>query len=151
MKTLLFAVITMLSLPAVAGSRNMEHNYLPALRGIAIENACLTDSEVRTINPISRCTKLEERTVHAGDYSYTDYVCVAHVVSHVAYPRVFQRRGCAEFRTIRHGDADYQECVRASATMEELPDVIQVNVITSQGDTDNWPGRARSFRFPRCD
>lgn len=150
MKGILLAVITMLALPAFAATKQIEHDYYEALRGLEIDNVCLTDTTIRSLTPTRTCTRYEERASVGGDGVITEQVCVETVTTQKNYSRQFMRRGCAEFRQIHGGDIQMEECVRSSWTPEYLPDSIDVRVVTSYGETDNWPGRAQRFTFPRC-
>ena len=84
----LLAVVSV-SATAFAGSKatTIYHDYDGALRGISISNACVTDTEVRTIAPTRNCEKLEPIEVVQDFGTVTEWVCKTWSVSSVAHTR----------------------------------------------------------------
>lgn len=149
MKLASFIVTAFLAVSAFA-TKTVYHDYDGALRGIALNNACITDAEVKTIKAARTCTKLVPIQVGYGDDKYTDWVCQKWETAHAAYPREFTRTVCAEYGNDGYGDGGNLVCKRFVQQAEFLPATIKIAVVTSNGDTDNFPGVTKKFTFPTC-
>lgn len=149
MKTFMLAFLIVGSF--AKASTHIEHDFGNALKNIDIENACLSESEVRTLKPQKTCLQYGERKVSDGDGGYyIDYYCVKTGKQHFAYPRAYSDSVCVEYRQVGHGDAGYLECARSAKVEKFLAQTVKVRVINEYGDTSNWPGTVKSFTFPTC-
>lgn len=150
MKLASFIVTVLVGVSAFA-TKTVYHDYDGALRGIALKNACITEAEVKTINATRTCTKLVPVQRGYGDDKYTDWVCERWETVHAAYPREFTRTVCAEYGQDGYGDGANLVCKRFVQKTEFLPATIKISVVTSNGETDNYPGVTKKFTFPSCD
>jgi hypothetical protein len=154
MKSVLLSALLMSGF-AFAGT-HMSHNYSQVLEGIALDNACVTDDTVQTIEPVRVCaTELRSRVVRGGggdSYSdYTEWYCPRYKRDHIVRSRSFDRTVCTDLRRIAQGDMENMKCVRYGKKADFLPDVIKIQVWEDWGDHSTWPGKTRSFRFPHCE
>jgi hypothetical protein len=143
----------LMSAAAFAQTSYVYHDYDVVLRGIAVNNACVTATTVESITPVRHCTKLEP-VVHNGhgdrDNSFTDWVCTNWETSRLSYSRSFERPVCVEYSG-GHGDRDNLTCTRLVQRAEFLPDTIKISTVTSRGERgDNFPGVSSNFTFPAC-
>ncbi|MCB0383897.1 MAG: hypothetical protein KDD43_00785 [Bdellovibrionales bacterium] len=147
----LFVTLLLAASGVALGGTTVEHDYHGALRGIELSNACLTDSEVKTIKPQKVCEKLV--AVPNPNYNNEvggpefDYVCQKWALRQLAESRAFSVSVCAEYRYEADGN---MFCDRFETQERFLPDVIKVREVTSWGEGDNWPGVEKDFRFPSC-
>ena len=153
MKIITLAIATLIAAAAQAGTYTY-HDYDAALRGIALNNACITGTEVRTIAPQRVCAQLNPVVVEGnGDsnMTHTEWVCAQWVNANLAFSRSFQKTVCAEYEAPR-GDSSGGGCTRSEVVNAFLPATIQVG---SYNDKQNeagsdWPGTSSSFTFPSC-
>lgn len=143
--TVLMAII--FSALAYADTR-IEHDYSGALRGLDLYNACITDTEVRSIKPISVCTELVpvERGSGGDEGRWIDWVCEKWEKQSVAYPREYSTTTCTDYVY----EYDNMFCRATAEVPMFLPEVIKIRVVTEYGESSNWPGVERSFAFPSC-
>lgn len=147
MKTLIGTLATLLSAAAFA-STTVNHNYAQALRGLSLDNACVTANEVKSINSVKHCTKLVPVTKTDDGMTYTEWMCTQWETTQVSYPRAFTRTVCVDYAPINETSAG--ECVKTAEVADFLPKTIKVRVVSERGDTDNYPGVEQSFTFPDC-
>lgn len=147
MKIASFLATALLAVSAFA-TTTVYHNYDGALRGIAINNACVTATNVQTIQATRNCTKLVPVVRQDGDNTYTDWVCEKWETSQVSYPRAFNRTVCTDWAP-GHGE-DGPSCRAYGQQADFLPATIKISVVTSNGDYDNFPGVTQNFTFPAC-
>lgn len=144
----MFALIAALFVAVAANAgTTASHDYDGALRGIAIDNACVTEKEVKTIKPMKTCTKLVPVETDSGDgYVFTDWVCEKWQVSQVAYPRAFSRTVCTNWGS-GNGE-NYEGCLKYGEKADFLPNTISVTYSTSQGEYDSEV--TKKHTFPAC-
>lgn len=144
--TLAFAVAGI----AFADTR-VEHDYANALRGIALDNACLTATQVKTIKPQKECTNLVAVPVPGWNPEMggpqVDYVCKKWELLHSTASRNYADPVCLKYRYEPDGN---MFCDELGQKAKFLPDVIKVREVSSWGDGDNWPGVEKEFKFPAC-
>jgi hypothetical protein len=149
MKSLIL-LATLVTTSAFAGfghSTYTYHDFGAALRGIELSNACITATEVKTINAMNICTKYETKTVHAPhNETYEETNCVEHAMQNLAFPRTFTKTICVKMTEGRH----YSGCEVYGTEEAFLPDTIKVATVTVNGDRENWPGVSANFSFPAC-
>lgn len=146
MKITTFVAALFVAASAFAG-QTVYHNYDAALRGIALDNACITSSEVRTIKPVRTCTELVP--VQHGDHpdnAWTDWVCQKYETIHLAYPRAFETQTCLEYVN----NEAYSGCVSFGVKSDFLPATIDVRVVTENGEFSDYPGVQTTHTFPSC-
>lgn len=152
MKMFSFAATVLLAAGAIAGS-HVEHGYSGALRGIALDNACVTANEVRTINAVKHCTEMkavEHVARNDHDNSYTEMVCTKSEVSHMSFPRAYEKTVCAVYNNPK-SDHDNLTCLRTVNQSAFLPNTIKIRTVTEFGDNgSNFPGVESNFTFPSC-
>jgi hypothetical protein len=150
MKIVSFLATAMFAASAFA-TTTVYHDYDAALRGIALDNACITDTEVRTIKPVKHCTELVPVEHNNGGQeggSWTDWVCNKYEVATLAYPRAFERVVCTNYQS-GHGE-EYGGCVQTGVVQDFLPATIKVSVVTENGEYSNYPGVSHMHTFPAC-
>jgi hypothetical protein len=141
------AIVSVLFAAQVFAGTMSSHDYQHVLRGIELENACLTGQEVRTIRPVKVCTKYDQITHQDEGYSYTEYVCVQWDQTHLAFSRAFEKQVCNKYSG---GGELYPECIEWITVSGFLPETIDVRVWQTGGETDTWPGEVVKFTFPTC-
>lgn len=152
MKFIALALVTMIAGTVHADYTVQYHDYDAALRGIKLNNACVTATEVRTINPQVECTELVPVEVPArgdSEMAHTDWVCKSRAATHLAFPRAFQKTVCLE---VSNRDQDAGTCLRSEVVTTVLPSTIKVGeyVESSRDSGGNFPGVSKSFTFPSC-
>ena len=124
-------------------------NYEQVLAGITLNNACLTNDEVRTINPVKVCTKYETRTIGGGDNAQTLDFCVASAMKNLVLSRAFTRTICAQYDSSNRTSG----CLSYENVADFLPDSIQIKTfnLNDSGDHGSDPRVIVStFTFPVC-
>lgn len=147
MKSVILAA-ALLATGVASAYTSSYHDYDAALRGITIDNACVTADTVQTIAPVRHCAKLVPVTVNkCGEQgSYTDWVCQQWEISNLSYPRAFEKTVCTEMSSGEH----YTGCVKSEVVSAFLPDTIKVAYVTDRGDHSNFPGVSKNHTFPTC-
>lgn len=152
MKLASFIATTLLAASAFAYSYSY-HDYDAALRGIALDNACITDTEVRTIQPMRVCTELVPVEIPGGNGeggpAQYDWVCKNWQTTHVAHSRTFERPVCVEWHS-GHGEGSEVGCKRVENKADFLPATIKVAVVTENGEYSDFPGKVHMHTFPAC-
>lgn len=145
MKSLILAATMILSISAMA---NTTHDYSEVLGAIALNNACITDAEVQSINPVKVCTQLEARTTGSNGEAgvQTDWVCVAYETRDLAYPRAFERTVCLKNAPIN--EASHGECLKYGKKADFLPASIPTRTVTTHGEATTETSAV--FSFPAC-
>ncbi len=152
MKLVTFLATAIMATTAYA-STNIYHSFDRALRGIELQNACVSATEVSTINPTNNCVKLVPVPPRCrGDNcdGGVQWVCKQWEKAHQVYSRSFTRTVCVEYSQPK-SDNDTMYCLRTIEKPEFLPDTIKISVVTSRGDHGgNFPGVVQNFTFPSC-
>lgn len=123
------------------------HDWDRALRGIALTNACLTESDVKTIKPMKVCTKYVTREVREGDSVWYETICVASAMQDLSFSRSFEKQVCTKYVT--EGDGN-MICKKWTTVSDVLPTTIKIATVTEHGEWSNWPGVTSYFTFPIC-
>lgn len=144
-----FILAAMMTLSASAFSAGITtHDYSQVLGTIKLNNACVTDSEVRSIDPVRVCTQLEARTTGSNGEAgtQTDWVCVKWEVKDLAYPRAFERTVCLKYGPIN--EASSGECLKYGKKADFLPKTIPTRTIVDHGEVSTET--TSTFTFPEC-
>lgn len=145
MKSVIVATVLFASLSSLAG----QHAYKAVLGPIKLSNACITDTEVQSINPEKYCTKTETVVVgnpNGDGTAYTETKCVAYDYASVKRSRSFQTKECAEYSNPNSDASSF--CVRYKTVNRFMPATIKVTVSTNQGDGTSY--KTYNHTFPRC-
>lgn len=151
MKIATFIATTLLAVTALATS-TVYHDYDGALRGIALNNACITADQVRTISATKNCVKLVPVTHGNGgeEGTWTDWVCQKWETSQLAYPRAFTRTVCAQYSS-GNGEADNMSCLKWVQKADFLPATIKVGTMVDHGgEAGASYGPSYNHTFPAC-
>ncbi|MFA6239072.1 MAG: hypothetical protein WC635_17165 [Bacteriovorax sp.] len=145
MKFLILAATMILSVSAMA---NTTHDYAEVLGAIALNNACITDSEVQSINPVRVCTQLEARTTGSNGEAgtQTEWVCVSYETRDLAFPRAFERTVCLKNAPIN--EASSGECLKYGKKTDFLPATIPTRTVVTHGEASTET--SSTFSFPVC-
>lgn len=145
MKSLILAA-TMIASSAFAAQPS--HDYAEVLGAIKLNNACVTESEVQSINAVKVCTNLEART--SGDNAeggiVTDWVCTAWETKDLAYPRAFERTVCLKNAPIN--EASHGECLKYGKKADFLPTTIKTRTVRTNGEVS--VETSGTHTFPAC-
>jgi hypothetical protein len=139
-------IVSALFAASAFSATTVSTNYREVLGNIALDNACITATEVRTINPVDVCTKLVPVTKQDDGASYTEWVCEKWEKSQVAKSRSFERSVCTEYVQ----EADNMFCSKWGTVADFLPASIKVTVVTEGGEASDFPGRTYTHTFPAC-
>lgn len=145
MKAFILAATVILSVSAMA---NTSHDYSEVLGAIALNNACVTDSEVQSMNPVKVCTQLEARTTGSNGEAgvQTEWVCVSYDTRDLVSPRAFERTVCLKNAPIN--EASHGECLKYGKKADFLPATIATRTVTTHGEATTETNG--SFTFPSC-
>lgn len=122
------------------------HAYQPVLNGIELNNACLTEDNVQTINGLTVCEEKKEITLNDGINSSTDFLCVKWSTQKLSYTRKYTTEECVNF-SIGEGD---MSCKKYKKKTRILPQTITIRTWTENGDYNSYPGIVSEFTFPNC-
>jgi len=141
---LLLATVLAATISASAfADTTIYSDYSEGLRGLTVENACLTDTEVRSINPITVCTKTETTVIQ----HIPNTVCVASESVQVAYPRIYSQTICTRYSNIH----TWTGCLEYGQQETTLPTTIQIRTETVDvHGRSNFPGVFSTYTFPTC-
>lgn len=118
------------------------------LGGLQLSNACLTDTEVRSIHPVKTCTDLRQVKKNSGDGDvHIEYVCHNWETRDVATPRSYEEPVCTRY-TPSHRDGPGPECIAYGMKSHWIPETIEATVTLSHGDGHET--FTKSFTFPMC-
>ncbi len=141
--------LTMIASSASFATVAVYHDYSEVLGAIKLDNACVTSTEVRSIDPVRVCTKLEARTTGSGGEAgtQTDWICVEWATKDLSSPRAFQRTVCLKNAPIN--EAHNGECLQYGKKDDFLPATIKVMTTTTNGEASS--DRFSTFTFPACE
>lgn len=142
----MITLIASLFLTIAAHADTITHDYTGALRGIELNNACITAKEVKTIKATKNCVKLEPVTHQEVDTVVTDWVCTKWEVAQLAFPRAFNRTVCTQWGQ-NVGEIS-EGCLQWGTKADFLPATIPVKIVSYHGDIANET--SSSFTFPAC-
>jgi hypothetical protein len=158
-KALLVALCAMgLSSVASADYQVVYHDYSLLLgvgpEGIALNNACVTDTEVKSIAPVKVCAELAPVEVSDpaadGGQTRTEWVCKSYELQTLSAPRAFKREVCVNYQPPT--EASEGGCLEFGAQDDFLPNTIKTSIVTVTGGDagDDFPGVQSTHTFPAC-
>lgn len=159
MKKALLVALCALGLTSVASAdyQVVYHDYDQVLgvgaEGIALNNACVTDTEVKSIAPVKVCTSLKEVIVNPGlkgeDGQYSEWVCESYATRTLSASRAFQRDVCLKYDRASEASTG---CLEFGKQNDFLPDTIKTSIVTvtNNESSSNFPGVSSTHTFPRC-
>ena len=151
MKSLIVAA-TMLVSGSVFATTAVFHDYDQVLGAIKLNNACITDSTVNSINDVNVCTKLVAVTTgnpnsEAG--SQTDWKCVSYETKALSYSRTFQKSICLKYAPV--SEASSGECLKFGTKTVTMPATIKVRTeVTANNEAGTISSKTEMFSFPTC-
>ncbi len=149
MKMLTAVMTMMLSISAFAANTTVTHGYSQVLGSIKLHNACVTESAVKSINPVRVCTKLVPVTINNGGEigSHTEWRCANWETKNLTYSRAFERTVCLVQAPINEGS--HGECLKYGTVDDFLPSTIKIMTVTNHGEASSE--RTSWFTFPACE
>ena len=138
-----------ISASAFALTSQPAHDYDQVLgASLKLANACVTESEVQSINAVRVCTNLEARTVgsNAETGIFTEWVCTAYETQDLAYPRAFERTVCLKHAPVT--EASSGECLKFGKKADFLPKTIKIMTTIMNGESTTQ--RFGTHTFPAC-
>ncbi len=156
MKTIIALAIALSASAAMALDKNSSWSEILGsgatlvfeenLGGIALENACLTATEVQSIRATKNCANLVPVEHKEGDSTWTDWVCEKYVVSKVTYPRTTEKSVCMEYGY----EQDNFVCTQYGTVHATVASSINVTVEENGfGENGNY-GFTKVYTFPAC-
>jgi len=160
MKTITALLITVSASAALAGTWGPETPWEKIFKtkqlillmdenlgGIELSNACLTDTEIRTIKDMRYCPKLVKVKKGENKDTWNDWVCEQWVVGPYSYPRTTTQDACFEWtRTANQGEV----CTDKRVVSVTVGETINVRVSKGYGTTSTYPGFQKQYTFPDC-
>lgn len=149
MKSFIIAATMILSASAMAASKTYIHGYSDVLGAIALDNACVTDTEVRSINPVKVCTKLVEvpGQLEEGGVRYSNWECASYETKDLAFSRSYEKNVCLKYEPTTEGSTG--GCAVLGKKAAFLPSTINVSIVTGLYDEASTE-RFSTFTFPAC-
>jgi hypothetical protein len=140
-------VFTAMFFTVSANAVEPNHDYKQILGIIKLDNACITDSEVRSIKPIKVCikSKLPSAYNDYGDEIQAEENCKNYEMQMIAYPREFKETYCA---TNSAFSDEYGYCTKIEKKVDFLPEKIKISNYTYNGD-EAIPVFT-TYSLPRC-
>ncbi|MBC7428559.1 MAG: hypothetical protein H7336_08115 [Bacteriovorax sp.] len=147
MKSLIVLASMFVSASAFATTA-VYHDYAQVLGAIKLDNACVTDSTVKSIHPVTVCTKMESTTVNSGSESgsHTEWTCVESKSKYLEYSRTFAKAICTKYAPIN--EAQSGECLQWGTKSETMPTTIKVRTEVTNGEVTS--SKVTWFSFPTC-
>lgn len=145
-----FAVSKNSSWDKIFKAENVRYNpqHVEGLYGVDFSNACITDTEVKSIKPVSVCTEWAKVTL--GSDSGAAIVCKKSKKQQVTYTRKHDMKTCDQFKEVSDESGQRMECVKRSTETMDMPNSIAVNVWEVRGEESTYPGFSKDFTFPKC-
>jgi hypothetical protein len=116
------------------------------LGDIKLNNACVTETEIRTIKPVTVCVSEVEQQEVFDQLAVTTYVCEKWGPQSYAFPRTSKKLFCVEDGSFPNAAAG-KGCLEYGEIETTIKDTIQVSV---RDPGDVWPVFKKSFTFPAC-
>ncbi|MBC7539637.1 MAG: hypothetical protein H7281_12510 [Bacteriovorax sp.] len=144
----LIALASMLVTASAFATTAVYTDYAQVLGAIKLDNACITDSKVKSISPVTVCTKMESTTVgHGGEEgTHTEWSCVESESRDLAYSRTFDKSVCLKYAPVN--EASSGECLKWGTTSVTMPATIKVRTETTHGEATT--SKVTWFSFPAC-
>ncbi len=153
MKSLILAAAIIFSASAFAW-RAPSHDYSEVLgASLKLNNACVTTSEVKSINAVKVCTNLEKRTSiehgEGGATTVSTWVCTAYETKDLAFPRAFARTVCLQTSPI--SEVSNGECLKFGKKADFLPATIQTATLVDSNNSEGSTAyKFGTHTFPVC-
>lgn len=129
-------------------AKSVSFLYEENLGGIDFRNACLTETEVKSIKPMKYCgSDLVPVKKGQNKDSFTDWVCQDWVNGIYSYPRTVVMNYCEKWAK------DYDQnlsCVKETKRPVTVPQTIKVRVVQTTGSYSTYPGFSKLFTLPDC-
>lgn len=130
------------------------------LGGIALSNACLTDTEVHSINPVKVCVK-EETVSYGSDENGSPIkfnFCKEYATVAQSSPRTYNVDSCVQWKEVVQGSdvGSRWECVASAPKAVTVPNTFNVGVYEDQaggsdgGGSSTFPGFTKALSLPAC-
>jgi hypothetical protein len=115
--------------------------------GITLDNACLTDTAVKSISPQRVCT--EWSTVDVVDseahITRTEYVCQAWGTRDFVAPRTYSRTECFKYN---HGEEG--GCLEYGTATYTIPNTVDAQVFLMGGAEEGLTSFFKPYALPAC-
>lgn len=122
-------------------------NAMYNLGGIALSNACVTATEVKSIKPQAVCNKYHVVVVNDGEgMTHNEYICDVWGSADFVSPRTYTNRECAKFAP---GEA-YPECLKWEDVSYTIPNTVAVEVGADAGGEAGPRYFWKNYTFPAC-
>ena len=120
------------------------------MSGVDLDNACLTETTVQTIKPVSVCVKLvaveHKNQGEGGDY--TSYDCKQYAIQHVVRPRAYQVQVCTKDVLVQNGDSKMWECVQWGMKPVFIGGTVKADVRDMANEYSQ--SFEKAYTFPTC-
>ncbi len=121
-------------------------SFEESLGPIKLNNACITETEIRTINPVTVCVSEVPHEELYDQLVVTTYVCEKWGPKAFSFPRTSKQVICIEDGS-RPNAAEGKGCLEYGEIETTIKNTIQVSV---KDPGDVWPVFKKSFTFPNC-
>ncbi|WII71979.1 hypothetical protein QJS83_16065 [Bdellovibrio sp. 22V] len=125
----------------------VTHGY--NINNIPLDNACMSDDEIRAIEPTRECMELVpvkvDQSNGEGGGPYYDWVCARYETIQKTAPRTYEAPEC--LKLVGNGEQSH-ECVEFGTREVTVPRTIETQVWINRGEagTSFW----KDFTFPEC-
>lgn len=154
MKFSLATILFLLSFATLSFASTSDHAYKAILRDIPLSNACITATEVRSIQPVRTCIQLEPADILIPERPNItpSWTCRQYADVQLVYPRSITTEKCVRYAPVQSAELfPIPECLETRSQTLFLPSTIEVSVFSSQNDRPSRSDVVReSFTFPKC-
>ncbi len=127
---------------------NTQHSSY--MSGIELGNACLTETTVQTIKPVSVCVKLvavEHKNQTEGS-NYPTYDCKQYAIQHVVRPRSYQVQVCTKDVLVDVYEGAMYECREWGMKPVFIGGTVKAEV--REMASEFIPTFEKAYTFPTC-
>lgn len=118
--------------------KSKEVNILEANLPIDVFNACVTNDEIKSINPVKKCPPDDEDITKCETFDLDD----------VAFARDYKEYQCIKFDT---SDTSNGDCLKYKAVDKMYPESYKLNVLATTGELEGQHLFYKTYTLPACE
>lgn len=115
-----------------------------------IFNTCITDNELRSIQPVEQCSeyKIIETAPSSGEFGEAEFHCLQKVTVPVAVSRQINKTECSE--SVRFQNENENGSCLTVKEDNSLPETITLGVLKNRGEQRGHTLFVKDYQIPRC-
>lgn len=128
----------------------VSHSYSEHLSGIELNNTCVTEFTIQSINSVKVCSQLKPLVMNKGtDHEYVVWNCGQYQSKKIILPRTLEQQQCQSWSAVGSAETDPNlKCIRYKNVAVSLPKTILTRKDVVSGEYNQ--SIFQNYTFPDC-